>query len=407
MARFAAGVVVVGASAAGLAAADGLREGGYAGPITVLDAEPEPGYDRPMLSKGMLASKDNSQPAPLRSSERLAANGIQVLGGHRAMGLDIDRRFVVTNWGEAIPWSQVIVATGVAARPLLTREGSPLPTLRTREDLAALRSVVTSGDPVTIIGAGFIGLEVAAALRSRDVEVRVLGRLDLPLLPLVGDQVAGWLLALHRAHGVRFEVGTQPRAVTQGGSGYDIELPDGRVLHAPRLLAGIGSVPNADWLIGSGVDLDAGVVIDAAGRTNVGGVWAAGDVAAVPDGHGGHRRFEHWTHAIEQGRHVGLNVARGQSQPYAGIPYVWTEQYGHTIHLVGQRQATDQDILLAGDLGTCDFVVGHATDGVLHAITMCDRTRTLRTVKKLLRCGAGVEDAAAALATSAQPSLTR
>ncbi|MFE7391224.1 NAD(P)/FAD-dependent oxidoreductase [Streptomyces sp. NPDC057582] len=402
MSRVNDGIVIVGASAAGLSTADGLREGGYTGPLTVLDEEAEPGYDRPMLSKSLLAAKEHATPAPLRTDEQLAAKGIDLLAGHGAMGLDIDRRLVVTNWGEAIGWRHVIVATGVTARPMVTAGGTTLPTLRTRADLTAARQLVTSARPVTLIGGGFIGLEVAAALRSHGVEVTLLAAAELPLAGSLGDEIAGWLHGLHLANGVLFELGTATASVEETARGYDIHLADGRVRQATSVLAGIGAEPASDWLIGSGIELDHGVVTDAAGRTNVEGVWAAGDIAARRDPlHGRrHRRFEHWTHAIEQGRRVGLNIARGEATAYDAVPYVWTEQYGLTLHMLGERRPGDTDIVVEGSVSTGDFVVAHGAGNELHGATICGRVRALRTYRKLLRARASLTDALGAAASA-------
>ncbi|MFI8092135.1 NAD(P)/FAD-dependent oxidoreductase [Streptomyces sp. NPDC086080] len=401
MARVNDGVVIVGASAAGLSAADGLREGGYTGPLTVLDEEFEPGYDRPMLSKSLLATEEHAGPAPLRSEEQLAAKNIDLLAGHGAMGLDIDRRLVVTNWGEAIGWRHVVIATGVTARPVVTAGGTALPTLRTRADLATARRLATSGRPVTLIGGGFIGLEAAAALRSHGVEVTLLCATELPLATVVGDEVAGWLNHLHVTHGVSFGLGDAVTTVEETAHGYDIRLADGRTRPATSVLAGVGTQPATDWLIGSGVELDQGVVVDAAGRTNVEGVWAAGDIAArrgpLP---GRPRRFEHWTHAIEQGRQVGLNIARGEAVAHEAVPYVWTEQYGITLHMLGERRAGDTDTVVEGSLGTGEFVVVHGSGDELHGVTVCGRVRALRTYRKLLRARASLKDALGAAASA-------
>ncbi|WP_329343566.1 FAD-dependent oxidoreductase [Streptomyces sp. NBC_01352] len=394
MSRANDGLVIVGASAAGLSAADGLREGGYTGPLTVLDEEAEPGYDRPMLSKSLLAAKEHATPTPLRTREQLTAKGIDLLAGHGAMGLDIDRRLVVTSWGEAIGWQHVVVASGVTARPIVTAGGTALPTLRSRADLTTARQLATSGRPVTLIGGGFIGLEVAAALRSHGVDVTLLSAAERPLAHLVGDEVAGWLHGLHLTNGVLFDLGTATTSVEEAPHGYDIHLTDGRIRQAVSVLAGVGTEPATGWLIGSGVELDHGVVTDAAGRTNVPGVWAAGDVAGRWDPlHGRHRRFEHWTNAIEQGRRVGLNIARGEAVDHDSVPYVWTEQYGLTLHMLGERRPDDTDIVVEGSIATGDFVVAHGADDELHAATVCGRVRALRTYRKLLRARASLNDA--------------
>lgn len=167
--------IVVGASAAGLSAADGLREGGFTGRITVLGEERHAPYDRPMLSKSLLAGKTEARPALLSTSEQFAERAIEVHLGHAAMGLDIDRRTIVTDYGEVLSYDHVVIATRTRARPVLTTDSEPLATLRTLDDLTAARTLVDSGGLVTLIGAGFIGLEVAAALRSRGIAVTLLG----------------------------------------------------------------------------------------------------------------------------------------------------------------------------------------------------------------------------------------
>lgn len=392
------GVVIVGGSAAGLSAADGLREGGYDGPITVLDQEVDPGYDRPMLSKGLLRVDSEAQPTPLRSAEQLAAKDITVLGYHRAVGLDIDRKFVVTDWGEALPWEHVVIASGVDAIRLRTTAGNDLPALRTREDLALARHLVASGQPVTCVGAGFIGLEVAAELRTRGLPVTLVNNREIPLELCLGRDVASWLLGLHRSNGVSFELGTTITRVDETDEGYLLYAADGRTFPASVVLSGLGSAPRTDWLLGSGVELDQGVLVDPAGRTNIAGVWAAGDVARTVDPVTGEaHRFEHWTHAIEQGRHVGLNITRSEPTAYEGVPYFWTEAYGHTIHVLGKHRPGDEVTLVQGDFASGAFVAVHGAGDELHAVTVCGMPAAMRTYKKLLRAGAPL---GAALATT-------
>ncbi|WP_323101299.1 NAD(P)/FAD-dependent oxidoreductase [Intrasporangium sp. YIM S08009] len=393
MARFATGVVIVGGSAAGLSAADGLREGGYTGSITIVDENLEPGFDRPMLSKGLLASSD-AAPAPLRTPQRLEDQAVTVLPGHRAMGLDIDRRLVVTSYGEAIPYEQVVIASGVDARRMVTTSGDALPALRTLADLETVRAMVADGGPLTIVGGGYIGLEAAAALRPCGSEVTVLCPSDLPLVGVLGPLVAGWLRDRHLEAGVRLELGARVRTVEDTPGGYRLTLADGRVTTAHHVLAGVGTEPNTEWLIGSGVALDDGILTDAAGRTNVPGVWAAGDVAASlrPDT-SEHRRVEHWTRAIEHGRRVGLNIARGEAVAPDAVPYVWTEQPGTTLHLFGERHADDEDLLVRGSLASGEFVVLHGRDGELHAVTLSGFPAEARTYKRLLRSRATLADA--------------
>lgn len=399
MARFPTGVVIVGGSAAGLSAADGLREGGYDGAITVLDENIEPGFDRPMLSKGLVAQGAGAQPLELRSPATLAERDITVLAGHGAVGLDTDRRLVVTNYGEAIPWENLIIASGVDARRLSTTAGTPLPALRNLADLALVHDMCDSHREITIVGGGFIGLEVASSLRARGIDVMVFCPNPLPLVQTLGEDVATWLRALHRDNGVRLELDSMVATVEEVGDGYRLHLDDGRTHECDAVLAGVGVVSRTDWLTDSGVELDDGVVIDPAGRTTVPGIWAAGDVARTVDpGTGERDRFEHWTHAIEQGRHVGLNVVRGTDEPYDAVPYVWTEQHGHTLHMYGRRRPDDEDTLVRGSLDSDQFVVVHGRGDEFRAATICGLPKDVRTYKKLLRSGATLADALAASA---------
>lgn len=397
MARFPTGVVIVGGSAAGLSAADGLREGGYDGSIIVLDENLEPGFDRPMLSKGLVAAGEGAKPLPLRSAERLAENQITVHPGHRAVGLDIDRRLIVTTYGEAIPWESVIIATGVDARRLYTTAGNPLPALRNLADLEAVQSMVARQQELTLVGGGFIGLEVASALASTDLDVTVLCPNPLPLVRTLGPQTSTWLRDLHLARGVDLRLSSTVTSVEENPEGYLLNLADGQQHTSAAVLAGVGVEPATDWLLGSGVDLGGGVLVDSSGRTNVPGVWAVGDIASSPDPDTGtHCRFEHWTHAIETGRHVGLNVARNEAEPFEGVPYVWTEQFERTLHVFGRRRPDDEETLVQGSFEAGEFVVLHGTGNQLHAVTISGFPTATRTYKRLLRARATLADARAA-----------
>ncbi|WP_329343437.1 FAD-dependent oxidoreductase [Streptomyces sp. NBC_01352] len=377
-------VVIVGASAAGLSAADGLREGGFDGTITVLGAERHPPYDRPTLSKSLLAAEGKPEPLALRSPERLAAARIELLLGHAASGLDIDRRYVITTYAEALPFDAVVLACGRRPRRIRTTGGEVLPTLRTPQDLHAIRQAAELHGELTVIGAGFIGLEVAAALAIRGVQATVLSATPLPLDTVVGPEIAATLRDLHLAHGVTLRMPATVESVHGGPGSYRLVLSDGSEHRTAFVLAGIGAEPDVSWLAGSGVDLKGGVVCDAAGRTGVPDVWAAGDVATFDHPLYGRRvRVEHWTHAIEQGRHVGLNIARGHTAPYTAVPYFWTDQYGHRFQSYGRRRPGDATVLAEGSLDD-DFLVLFGKDQVFSGALARGRARSLRTYRKLL-----------------------
>ncbi len=386
--------VIVGASAAGMAAADGLREGGWEGRILVLGEELDPPYDRTMLSKGLLAD-GAARPLMLRTEQQLAERDITLLPGVAARGLDIDRRLVVTSDGDAIPYDAVVVATGSRPRAMTTTAGVPLPVLRNLGDLVRLRDLTAATERVALIGAGLIGLEIAATLRARQIPVTVIGTPTLPLADQLGAEVATWLWGLHEAHGVDGRLGTTVSSVGGEPGAYEITLGDGSSLRCDVVLVAIGVVASDRWLVGSGVALRDGVLCDAGGRTNVPDVWAAGDVARVQHGAVEPLRFGHWTNAVEHGRQVGLNIARGEATAYHGIRSFWTEQYGHTIRSIGTRRPGDTDETVEGEAASGEFLVVHGAGDAFHAVTACGRDRSLRTYRKSLLQGAALSDARA------------
>lgn len=379
-------VVIVGASAAGLSAADGLREGGFDGRIVILGEEQHEPYDRPTLSKKLLASQGEPQLHPLRTQERLESTDVTLLLGHRAVGLDVDRHYVVTENGDAVPWDSVIIATGSRPRTLLTTEAEPLPVLRTPADLRFLREAVARYGEVTLIGAGLIGLEIAASLSAHRAGVTVINDLELPLRNILGEPVAERVRELHQRNGVELLLGVTVQSVTGGPGSYSIQLSDGSVHRTSFVLVGIGVDANDEWLQGSGIELNAGVVVDEAGRASVPGVWATGDVARLQ----AHpllpelTRVEHWTHAIEHGRHVGLNVSRGLHDPYAGVPYFWTEQFGRRFYGYGRVRPGDQAVLVEGSFDQDEYLVLYGNGDEFHAVISSGCVRSLRAYRELL-----------------------
>jgi 3-phenylpropionate/trans-cinnamate dioxygenase ferredoxin reductase subunit len=377
--------LVIGASAAGLAAADGLRDGGWDGAVSVLGAEMHTPYDRPMLSKSVLSSGTALNPSALRTDEQLATQAIDLLLGHRAMGLDVDRQLVVTNNGEAISYDVLVVATGSNARRLLTTSGDPLPALRDLDDLTRIRELTASGSPVAVVGAGFIGLEVASSLRARGLSVELFGRGRVPMESHVGNGVGHWLRAMHADHGVTSRLDVEVVAIHGHLGDYRIELSDGSVRPAQVVLAGIGVDPADEWLRGSGVARQGGVMSDPTGRTSVPGVWVAGEVASIEDPRTGRRRrFEHWVNAVQQGRQVGLNAAQEGSAPLPQLRSFWTEQYGHFVRVLGQRDPGDADVVTGGEIASGAFVVAHEHEGAVHGVTSCGYDQLQRTFRRLL-----------------------
>jgi 3-phenylpropionate/trans-cinnamate dioxygenase ferredoxin reductase subunit len=397
--------LVIGASAAGLAAADGLRDGGWEGELTVLGAETHPPYDRPMLSKNVLYSATPVAPLSLRTEAQIRERRIDLHLGHRAMGLDIDRRLVVTNNGEAVPYDVLVIATGSRPRPLLTSEGDALPVLRDLDDLARIRELTTTGEPVAIVGTGFIGLEVAAALRQRGVDVELFGQSRVPMESLVGNEVGRWLCDLHEDHGVRARHDVGVDAVHGRLGDYRLVLNDHSERRASVILAAVGVDPADEWLRGSGIARDHGVLSDPLGRTSVPQVWVAGEVASIEDpGTGRRRRFDHWVNAVQQGRRVGMNAAGRQSEPLPQLRSFWTEQYGHVVRVLGERRPGDTDVVIEGDVKTGTFVVLHTRDGEVHGVTSSGFDRSQRHFRTRLIAGGTLADFQRAQTSSNQPA---
>jgi NADPH-dependent 2,4-dienoyl-CoA reductase/sulfur reductase-like enzyme len=407
--------VVVGASAAGMAAADGLREGGWTGAVTVLGAEAHDPYDRPMLSKTLLAGSVG-RPLPLRTAEQLDSRQITLLLDCRVMGLDIDRRLVVTNDGEAIPYDVLVVATGTRPCLMPTTSGAALPTLFNLDDARTLHELVSGATSVAIVGSGYIGLEAAAALRYRGLRVEMFGRQRLPLAADVGEEVSRWLCDLHIANGVRARHGVEVTAVHGAPGDFRVELADRTTHRVDVVLTGTGARPDDAWLNGSGVRLNDGVVGDAYGRTSVPDVWVAGDVANVPEPVTGRRRsFRHWTNAVEHGRQVGLNAAGHATgrppDPLSQQRNFWTEQYGRTIRCLGERPTAATDVVVLDTFDRDEFVVLHlASDaptnaaggsGVVRGVTSCGVDRSQRVLRRLLSANASQSEFSAAVGSTA------
>jgi 3-phenylpropionate/trans-cinnamate dioxygenase ferredoxin reductase subunit len=390
-------IIIVGASVAGLSVADGLREGGFEGEITLLSDERHVPYDRPPLSKAMLAADGDAPTAQqLRpgAESHFETHRIDLRLGEGAAGLDIDRRYVITTNGKPLPYDAVVIATGCSPRQLVTDRGYSLPTLRTVDDLAAIRSAIERHRTVTLIGCGFIGLEVAASLRGRGIAVTIIGAESVPLEASVGTGVAESIRDLHLEHGVSFILNAAVTSVTGSEGNLTVHFEDGTTHTSAYIIAGIGVSPNTDWLIGSGVELANGVLCDASGRTNVPGIYAAGDAASIDmPAQSTRRRVEHWTNAVEQGRHVANEILTGSGTPYTVVPYFWTDQYDRKLQVYGHREPTDSTYVAEGSLDSGDFLVLYGSDGAFHAVASVGRGASLRGYRRLLQRGASWAEA--------------
>lgn len=338
-------LVIVGASRAGLFAVEGARRAGYAGPITLIGAEPHLPYDRPPLSKDFLAEAGPMPAAPLyRTPETLRHTlGVEVRTGAAATRLDIGTRTV---WvGEApVDYSALVIATGATARRLpASGHLAGVQTLRTLDDARRLRAAFAQRPAVVVVGAGLIGSEVASAARHRGLAVTIVEPMPVPLVRVVGEQSGKVCATLHERHGTELISGVHVTALRGTGRVERVELSDGRSLPADLVVVGIGAEPEIGWLCESGLALPDGLQCDATLNAGPPGVYAAGDVMQWYDATAGrHRRLETWTSAAEQGRIAGRNAARpSEPEMYATVPYVWSDQYGSRLQFVGDCTADE------------------------------------------------------------------
>jgi 3-phenylpropionate/trans-cinnamate dioxygenase ferredoxin reductase component len=386
-------VTVVGASLAGLRAAQGLRKGGHRGPLVLVGAESHLPYDRPPLSKQVLAGKWASEKTGLAGAEALDALGIDVRLGRRATGLDAAARRVELDDGSVLDADAVVIATGATPRRLFADEGVLV--LRTLDDCAALRSAVVAGGEgcrVVVIGAGFIGSEVAATCAGLDCVVTVIETLPVPLAPALGETVGGALGALHGRNGVTLRTETSVVSLERGPSGTSVELTDGTVVVADVVMAGIGVVPEVRWLAGSGLTLENGVVCDES-LFAADGVVAAGDIARWPY-RGEPVRIEHWQMASDMGDAAGAALLAGRSgaPAFVPVPYFWSDQYGEKIQMLGRPASGDEVVVVDGAL-TERFVALYRRGNSLSAVAALTRPRQLMSFRPLLAAGASFDEA--------------
>ncbi|HZA79278.1 MAG TPA: FAD-dependent oxidoreductase [Acidimicrobiales bacterium] len=410
-------IVVVGASLAGLRAAEELRSQGFDGTVTVVGDEVHAPYDRPPLSKQVLAGH--------WEADRLALTvgvdgGLDALGldwrlGTMAKGLDLDARQVVLADGDRVGFDGLVIATGATPRRL---PGSDhllgVHTLRTLDDCLAVRAEIDAGARrVVVVGAGFIGAEVAATCRTRGMDVTILEALPVPLGQALGEEMGAVMADLHRDNGVDVRLGTAVASLGggDGGRGHAggrverVRLADGSAIEADLVVVGIGVVPNTGWLEGSGLTLDDGVVCDAT-TLAASGVVAAGDVARWPSRRFGElMRVEHWDNAITMGVHAARRLLAwldgdgdregADPEPYDPVPWFWSDQYDRKIQLAGRSAGADEVRVVDGSTEERRFVALYRRGDRLVGALAMNRPRQLIGYQQLIERGASWTEALA------------
>jgi apoptosis-inducing factor 3 len=366
-----ANVLIVGAGAAGAAAAEKLRQLGYAGPIALIGNEAPGPVDRPNLSKDFLAGNAPMEWVRLRDEDFYRQQRIEFIGDQAVVELDTAAKNVLLQNGVRLPYDKLLLAPG--SEPLrLPIDGARLPhvhTLRTLADSQAIIDAAGKARRAVVIGSSFIGLEVAASLRARQLEVDVVSRDRVPLERVMGAEVGRFVQKLHEDQGVRFHLDATLRAIHPGA----VELESGR-LEADLVVLGVGVKPRVDLATRAGLTVDDGIVVDAHLRASAKDVWAAGDVARYPDPRLGKRiRVEHWQAAQRQGQHAAADML-GLGGAFNDVPFFWSQHYDVTLSYVGHAGG-DAQIEVIGNLEKRDATVIYRSGGRVAAVLTVGRDR--------------------------------
>jgi NADPH-dependent 2,4-dienoyl-CoA reductase/sulfur reductase-like enzyme len=359
------GIVIVGGGLAAARTAEQLRRSNYPGPVTIVSDEDHLPYDRPPLSKEVLRSETDD--VTLKPAEFYQDNDITVLLGAGAAALDTATQTITLTDGRELGYDELVIATGLVPKRIPSfPDLAGIHVLRNFDESLKLRQEAGSARRAVVIGAGFIGCEVAASLRKLGVEVVLVEPQPAPLASVLGQQIGELVARLHRAEGVDVRCGVGVSEVRGEEKVQSVVLSDGAEVEADLVVVGIGSRPGTDWLEGSGIALDNGVVCDAEGRSSAPHVWAIGDVASWLDTVGNQVRVEHWSNVADQAR-VLVPAMLGQDVPgVVSVPYFWSDQYDVKIQCLGEPEA-DDTVHIVEDDGR-KFLAYYERDGVVAGV---------------------------------------
>ena len=358
-------IVIVGGGAAGFAAAEMLRRQQFRGSIVMLSSDTAPPVDRPNLSKDYLAGSAPEDWLPLRPDNFYAESGIDLRLNTEAISIDIKARNVVVAGGDNIPYDRLLVATGAepVRLPIPGADPSFVHTLRSLADCRAIIALAGVARRAIVIGASFIGLEAAAALRARDIEVHVVAPEQRPMERVLGAAMGDFVRALHEAHGVIFHLGDTVAAI----EGKRAMLKSGGVLETDLVVVGVGVRPRLALAEQAGLALDRGVIVNTQLETSVPGIYAVGDIARWPDPHTGENiRVEHWVVAERQGQTAARNMLT-QREAFDAVPFFWSQHYDVPINYVGHAEKWDE-ITIDGDIMARDCLLKYKSNGRVLAV---------------------------------------
>lgn len=387
-------LVILGAGQAGARAAEAMRQAGHAGPILLIGDENEAPYERPPLSKDLLLGTATRESIRVLPAERLSSLDVGFCSGCRATGIDRAARTVSLSDGSSVAYDKLLIATGARARRLPV-PGADLPGvhhLRTIADAEVLGAALTAAKRVVVIGAGFIGLEIASAARKLGAAVTILERADTPLERLLPPAVGQVLQSLAERHGVAFRFGVQVSAIRSDAIGLRVDCADDDSIAADVVVVGIGTEANLELARDAGLAVADGIVVDGEGRTSDPDIFAAGDVAHYPTPINGRRcRLESWQHAQEQAIAAGRTMA-GQATIYSRTPWFWTDQFDRNIQMIG-LPSRDASVLVRGTAGEAGSVLYLLEGGTLSAAIAFDDPQAIRDARVRIEAGAPVDAA--------------
>jgi NADPH-dependent 2,4-dienoyl-CoA reductase/sulfur reductase-like enzyme/nitrite reductase/ring-hydroxylating ferredoxin subunit len=374
-------IVIVGAGAAGNAAAEMLRRDGYAGPVTMIGADPEVPYDRPNLSKDYLAGNAQEEWIPLRSEDFYSQHKIDLIRNVRVESIDRDAKTVKLSSGETKSFDKLLLATGAepVRLPLPGGDLSHVHYLRTLADSRAIISAAESAKKAVVIGASFIGLEVAASLRTRGLEVDVVGLEKTPLERVVGAELGSFVKKLHESKGVKFHLENSAASIDTNG----VTLESGEILKADLVVIGVGVRPSIELAEKSGLSVDKGVSVDGTLKTSDPDIYAAGDIARFPDPRSGQSiRVEHWVVAERQGQTAARNML-GANESYDAAPFFWSQHYDASILYVGHAEKWDE-LRISGNIEKGDAAVEFKSGGKTLAVATLNQQMTSLEAERAL-----------------------
>jgi 3-phenylpropionate/trans-cinnamate dioxygenase ferredoxin reductase subunit len=385
--------VIVGAGMAGAKAAETLREEGFDGRVVLVGSEDRPPYERPPLSKGYLMGQTPFADAHVHPEGFYEERAIELVTGTTATALDLAAHTVALDDGRALGYDRLLIATGAVPRrpPIAGTDLERVRLLRTAADSDALRAAFERGGPVAVIGAGWIGCEVAAAARSKGVDVTLIEYAEQPLEGVLGPRLGAFFAGVHRQEGVRLLTGARVEALEGAGHVEAVRLADGTSVECATVVIGVGVDPDTRLAEAAGLAVDGGVLADEHLRTGDPDVFVAGDAAnAVRPRYGRRVRVEHWANALEQGPAAARSML-GSGEPFDALPYFFTDQYDVGIEYVGLHAPSDRLVLRGRPEERRLHAFWIGADGRLTAGMHVNEWDSIDAVKQLVGAAAGVD----------------